>query len=104
MYSYKCKYWNIVSIDTLKPIANAGIDKELTCATSSVSIGSNSITGINYSWSPASGLIFGGIISKPDAILPNTYTITALNPLNGCINTDDVTVSQNISKPLVDAG
>jgi hypothetical protein len=85
---------------------NAGPDATISCTqnTSGAQIGSAAVSGITYSWSPASGL------SNPNSANPiaqpvttTTYTLTATNAM-GCTTTDQVVVYVNNSPPTINAG
>ncbi|MBL7789138.1 MAG: hypothetical protein JNL75_04820, partial [Chitinophagales bacterium] len=81
---------------------NAGLDtSRYLCAGDSVQIGTTSLAGYTYSWSPTSGLNFSNIaqpIAKP--VNSTTYFLTVTNTANGCRNYDTVTVNA-ISSNLV---
>jgi gliding motility-associated-like protein len=93
----------LVSIDTLRPTANAGTDQLLTCSNTSFILGTAPVAGNSYSWSPAAGLSDPSI-AQPSATLPNTYTLTVTKASNGCTATDAVSVTQNIAQPTANAG
>ena len=85
----------IVTVNPI-PVSNAGTDI-LTCATSVPgAIGTSSIPGYTYLWSPATGLS-DITVSNPSALLTNpgsiiyTVTTTALN----CFSSDTVIVAVN---------
>ena len=82
------------------PAIDAGTDASI-CAGETTSL--NATGGITYSWSPAAGLS-GATISNPDATpgATTTYTVTGTD-INGCQNTDDVTVTI-WPLPVADAG
>jgi gliding motility-associated-like protein len=82
------------------PIANAGTDATV-CAGSSTNL--NASGGINYTWSPATGLD-NATISNPIATpaATTTYTVYVVDG-NGCHNTDQVIVNVN-ALPIVSAG
>jgi gliding motility-associated-like protein len=78
------------------PVANAGADLNLCLnALGGNQIGSTSLTGFTYSWSPSTGLSDPSI-SNPTvsttAAATTTYTLTVTNPA-GCTNTDNVNVT-----------
>ncbi len=85
------------------PVANAGIDKSF-CAGGSAQIGSASIAGNSYSWSPTTGLS-SSTISNPtvtsSSVGTTTYTVTVTS--GTCTNTDQVIVTVN-ALPVVNAG
>ncbi|MFN5311361.1 MAG: beta strand repeat-containing protein, partial [Flavobacteriales bacterium] len=97
----------VVTVDTQAPLANAGPDVEISCNQNNtgVNIGMNAVNGINYVWSPATGLSATNVASPlatPTVTTP--YTLIATNPTNGCSNTDFVTVTVNTALPVANAG
>ncbi len=93
-----------VSVNTTPPTADAGPDKNLTCSTPSAVIGTASVAGNTYSWSPAAGLSATNIAqptANPNATTTYTVTVTATN---GCTSTDAVVVNVNKTPPTADAG
>ncbi len=97
-----------VNIDTLSPIADAGVDQTLTCTLNSVSLnGSSNITGVAYFWQgPSSGTPAG---NSPNAATTNvistgSYTLTVTNPFNGCSSIDYVNVIPDSNLPNISAG
>lgn len=100
-----CKATDVVSVtkNTTAPTANAGNNKVLTCTNTTQQIGSPAIAGNTYAWSPAIGLS-NDLIAQPIASQANTYTLTVTNTANGCTATDVVSVTQNITPPIADAG
>ena len=85
------------------PVANAGPDKAV-CAGSCTTIGIPLYQiGVNYSWSPTTGLTTPNAPSSmacPSAT--TTYTLTATNIFNGCSSKDQVVVFVNL-KPVINA-
>jgi hypothetical protein len=76
------------------PNANAGEDKPI-CIGESTQIGTTSVAGNSYSWSPSTGL------SSPTAsqttaspTTTTTYTLQVTNPA-GCVKSDEVIVTVN---------
>jgi hypothetical protein len=90
-----------VTVDKTIPIANAGTDFTKTCITNSsgVEIGVAAVAGTAYSWNPTTGLS-SATVSNPTAnpSVTTTYTLTATGT-NGCLATDQVTVTVNTSYP-----
>jgi hypothetical protein len=70
--------------ETPRPVANAGSDVTV-CKGADVTL--TATGGISYSWT---GDITNGVAFKPDVTA--TYTVTATAE-NGCVDTDDVTVT-----------
>ncbi|WGK95080.1 MULTISPECIES: gliding motility-associated C-terminal domain-containing protein [Flavobacterium] len=96
-----------VTVDKSVPVANAGTDFIKTCMTnaSGTQIGTPSVLGVSYSWSPSIGLD-NASISNPIANPNNTttYTLTATKDSTGCMATDTVVVTVDKSTVVSDAG
>lgn len=85
------------------PIADAGPDGLLDCNISFVVLGGNSSTGpdISYQWSSGDG---GVITSDPTAsritvTSGGTYVLVVSDSANGCVASDQATVSEDYSQP-----
>ncbi len=86
------------------PDANAGAAQILNCSVTSVVLnGSSSTGGATFSWA-GPGIVSGGTSATPTVNQPGSYTITVTDPSNGCTNTSNVNVSQNITPPNANAG
>jgi hypothetical protein len=91
----------------MKPNVEAGLNKELTCTTTSVQLmGSSTTAGATFSWVASNG---GNIVSGETTLTPTvnaagTYTLTVTDPVNGCTDTDTTQVTANTTKPNVEAG
>ncbi|MFD0965077.1 beta strand repeat-containing protein, partial [Pseudofulvibacter geojedonensis] len=94
-----------VTVNNTVPTANAGTDGTITCTNTSVQIGTASVAGFTYSWSPATGLD-DATISNPTSTVgtTTTYTLTITDTSNGCTDTDDVTVTVDNDLPTANAG
>ncbi len=93
-----------VSFNTSPPSANAGAAQSTSCLSPSATIGSASVAGNSYLWSPASGLSSANIaqpIANPVATTIYTLTVTGSN---GCTATSNVTVTVNKTPPTANAG
>src|SRR4029078_3655551 len=83
----------LVTLDTVRPNANAGPAKLLTCSNSTVQLsGSSSTSGATFSWT-GPGTIVNGLTATPTVNALGTYTVTVTNPANGCTNTSSTSVS-----------
>lgn len=96
-----CKDTGIVTV-TIKPlpVISAGNDTAV-CRAASVQL--QATGGTNYIWSPATGLSCTNCpnpVATPTGVM--TYTVSATGT-NGCVNTDDVTVSL-YPQPVINAG
>ena len=104
--SYGCTNTSsvIVNVNNSPPIVNAGSGLNITCVTTSGSIGSSPISGFSYSWQPAIGLS-SSTVSQPTAnpLVSTIYTVTATDG-NGCIATSSVPVIINNTLPVANAG
>jgi len=93
----------IVTVNAI-PTANAGVDKTI-CNGSNVQIGSASVSGLTYSWTPSTGLS-STTISNPIAspTVTTSYILTVSNAA-GCSKKDTVKVivSANAA-PVANAG
>lgn len=97
----------VVADDTVAPIANAGSDMELSCTVATVTLDGTGSSGSNlsYNWSTINGnIVSGGNTATPTVNASGLYTLTVTNNDNGCTDTDDVTVTENASAPIADAG
>src|SRR6185503_1274467 len=92
----------LVTVNPL-PVANAGADKVLNCAVTSVTLnGSSTTPGVTYSWTGPGA--FTSTSPTPTVSAPGIYTLTVLNPVNGCSNSDTVAVTPDLALPVVNAG
>ena len=92
-----------VTGDTNIPVANAGGNRTITCASPTVSIGSNAINGMTYLWTgPAIS-----VDNQSQALLEinqaGTYFLRVTSPAN-CVAMDTVIVDLNTNPPIADAG
>jgi gliding motility-associated-like protein len=98
----------VVDEDVDLPLAEAGTAGLLTCVTTSIALdGSGSDQGPNfsYNWSTTNGQIDGGANTLfPSISAPGTYTLTVENTFNGCVQTDVITVDEDITPPVVVIG
>ncbi len=85
----------------------AGTDFTKTCVTNPTgrAIGEANVAGNTYSWSPTAGLS-NASISNPTANPSGTttYTVTKTNAASGCVATDAIIVTVNLTTPTVGAG
>jgi hypothetical protein len=89
----------VIVQDLSIPNINAGIDTVLNCVRTSLNLNAtSSTTGVTFEWSN------GATTSVANVSLPNTYTVTATDPLNGCTASDAVVVTQNLTAPIANAG
>jgi len=76
------------------PTANAGNDLTIPCGASGQAIGSASVWGMTYSWTPTYGLS-DSTVSNPIVlpILKTLYYVTVTDTLTGCTATDDILIT-----------
>ena len=93
-----------VVFDTITPIAEAGLDGNLDCDTTSLTLGGNSSTGANfeYQWTYSTG---GNILTDSTQAMITinagaTYTLLVTNILNSCTATDETVISQDANLPI----
>jgi gliding motility-associated-like protein len=92
-----------VDIDTLPPVADAGLTLALNCAQPAATLdgsGSTIGTDISYSWTTTDG----NIISDSTTLAPlvdeaGTYELIVFNADNGCSSSAMVEVSKDVTEP-----
>ncbi|MCK6694629.1 MAG: hypothetical protein L6Q97_21340, partial [Thermoanaerobaculia bacterium] len=97
----------VVNASLSPPSADAGADKIITCATTSVVLGGNgSSQGPNFQAAWTGPGINAGNINQftPTVDASGNYVLTITNLTNGCTTTDAVTVNLDIDAPTADAG
>jgi gliding motility-associated-like protein len=81
------------------PVADAGADATIDCTINTASLGGpNTTPGMKYTWTA----LGGSIVDQPENSTTNatqgdTYTLTVVDPGNGCSSTDEVVVTSNIA-------
>ena len=90
--------------NTVPPNVTAGAALTLTCSSTSNSISASSTTlGTTFSWS-GPHIISGANTSTLIVDSIGTYTVSAIDPINGCISKDSVLVNSNLIPPNVASG
>lgn len=107
-----CSAFGLVEINdnTEAPVADAGSDMEINCQNLTVELdgsGSTSASGsLEYSWT----VIMSGNILPPaneetaTADQPGTYQLLVTDPVNGCVDSTTVIVTEDGDIPTADAG
>jgi len=94
-----------VTQDIESPVVDAGPDRRLTCATPAVTLNATVSGGREpyaFVWQDDSGTT----VACAESIVvsePGTYVVAVVGA-NGCCASDEVTVTQDIAPPVVDAG
>lgn len=90
------------------PISVASTPGVLNCNITSLTLsgtGSSSGTPFGYAWTTLDGnIVSGGSTLSPVINEPGTYVLLVTNSTNGCTQTANVTVSQDIAAPTAEAG
>ncbi|MBN8680108.1 MAG: hypothetical protein J0M29_17925, partial [Chitinophagales bacterium] len=98
----------VVPEDVVPPVAEAGNTVGLDCDTQTNALnGTGSSPGSNftYTWSTQDGqIISGGNTLQPQIGDPGTYVLTVLNTTNGCVTTDNVLVTEDVTPPAFTIG
>ncbi len=93
-----------VGAQTAQPAVEAGPAAQLTCTQTFLSLnGNGSATGQNYTynWSTTNGNIIGdNTVLNPMVDEPGTYILTVTNSQTGCVNTDQVVISESLNAPI----
>lgn len=95
----------MVVVDTIKPIADAGLDAFINCYNNvAVLDGSASSSGttITYQWTPT--VMSGGTTNAPTVNAAGNYTLTVTNTSNECFASDEVNVDADLEEPGALAG
>ncbi|MFN4256150.1 MAG: gliding motility-associated C-terminal domain-containing protein, partial [Saprospiraceae bacterium] len=92
--------------NTAPPVAMAGPDLVLTCATASgvILVGNGFPASVTYLWSGPGIGVNNATMQKPTVTVAGTYCLTVTNPANGCEKTDCAAVTQDASLPTAFAG
>lgn len=97
----------LITVNNELPTAYAGLDALISCNqnVNGAVIGMQPVNGINYSWTPSIGLSSSNqsqVLAHPNQ--NSNFTLTATNPINGCVHTDVVNVIVDTVAPTVNAG
>jgi gliding motility-associated-like protein len=95
-----------VNVDDATPTAVIAPPPQLTCTTTNITLnGSGSSSGANYSyqWVTGAAPIPGATSNTLDVNAAGTYQLVVTNQANGCKSSTSVTVSQNVTPPIVSA-
>lgn len=88
----------VVNLNNTTPGATA-TGGTVTCAAPSLNLqGSSSTNGVTYSWSGPNS--FSSNQQNPAAVDAGTYTVTVLNPANGCTSTATTTIIADQMPPV----
>ena len=98
----------MVEADRQPPVADAGEPQQLDCRTTQALLdGSASSVGpsIVYSWTATDGQILAGA-DTPNPLVgqPGLYQLRVLDERNGCADTAQVQVEQDLEQPMANAG
>lgn len=95
-----------VTSDIVAPVADAGTDVIVDCVTTSTSIGGNSSTGPNftYTWTGPDITPANANQAAPVVSIPGNYVLVVTNSINGCTASNDMEVITNSVYPSALAG
>jgi hypothetical protein len=90
--------------NTVAPSASAGVTGTITCVNNSVNLTSTP-GSMTYTWTaPAGSSISGGTnVQNTTGSGPGTYTVTVMDPNNGCVSFATVSAPSNTIAPTVGA-
>jgi gliding motility-associated-like protein len=95
----------VVSIDTIRPQADAGDDRQLDCSANAVELdGSDSDFGLGlaYAWTGPAGANIAGVNTfNPSVNTAGWYVLTVRDTTNGCFSQDSVLVTASTGLPPV---
>ncbi len=96
-----------VTVDTIPPIASAGIDTLIDCYNNVITLngGGSSSGDFSYLWSSSDGTIDMGATTLQSTISGGgTFELLVTNNQNGCSSIDSVFVGENLITPISIAG
>jgi gliding motility-associated-like protein len=86
-----------IDIDVFaNPTADAGNDVTVTCSNPTPVITASG--GVLYEWTTPNGTVMGATIILSSASTPGTYEVLVTD-VNGCVDTDEVTVAIDVNEP-----
>ncbi|HEX5624484.1 MAG TPA: gliding motility-associated C-terminal domain-containing protein, partial [Saprospiraceae bacterium] len=94
----------VVVIDTIKPLAIAGPDQVWNCSTKQLMLdarGSSGNHSLLFDWTTPDGVI----LSSPSnsqilAGAAGTYFLTVVDPVNGCVSSDQLSLTPDLQTPV----
>lgn len=90
-----------VTANTTQPNINIPPPAVLTCVVLDVILTNSPSTAVQYNWS-GPGINAGNqTSSQPQVSMPGTYQVTITDPVNGCTNTNSITVDQQVEDPVL---
>lgn len=94
----------VVGSNTTAPAATAASSGSMTCVNTVINLFSNP-SGMMYTWTaPAGSSIVGSAnIQNTSGSGPGTYTVTVVNPVNGCFAIATVAAATNTTAPSASA-
>ena len=95
-----------VTQDIITPIADPGTGGILTCEVLEINVGGGNTTtdaDIQYIWENELGIVVGNEIDL-NVNTAGVYTLYVNNMNNGCSANQSVTITQNVTAPLANAG
>lgn len=94
----------VVSNNTTPPNASILSPNQITCTQANVTLDgspSTPVGSLGFSWFTANGFILSGQSSQTPVVNAiGQYTLTVTNTVNGCTDTETVSVSQDFTEPL----
>ncbi|MEI6408283.1 MAG: T9SS type B sorting domain-containing protein [Bacteroidota bacterium] len=94
--------------NTQTPMVNAGMDDTLSCAVNSKLLSSTASGNgpLQYAWTASGGgnILTGNNTPTPSVNAAGNYALVVTNTSNGCTNTDNVQIFNDVNKPLANAG
>lgn len=92
----------MVEADTMRPMANAGLDQILNCQNPTLVLNGTGSTGADYiyTWTTPDGNITNGEDTlTPEVDEPGTYTLLVTNTSNNCESQSEVVVDMDMAFP-----
>jgi len=99
----------IITADTLKPVVNIGGTDTLDCNTPRITLNSTGSTNLAaplYNWTTTGTGRIEGLSTQANVLVsgPGFYQLTVTNNRNGCTDSAEVQVFQDLNLPIANAG
>ena len=83
-------------------IAISSSDDTINCTVTSIVLTGSSSVPVSYVWTNSTGQVLGNMATVA-VTSSGTYSLVVTNPLNGCSNTTDISIGEDLVPPVITA-